>query len=624
MPTLTKQIGTPKKGTSNLPIEIYQLIIDTIHEGTNCSASEKLRDLRACSLVCRSFVALCQRHLFAEAQVGPGFNGGLDRDRLALSLQSNASLANFVKRMVYSSPSNAVQPGNAPFLSLLLHLPQVQYLHIYCEDESPDFGRVLGQPYGASHFFKQYISSGSLTSLSIDGVKLVPLIASEPGLPPASSSLRLLDLQHVDGVSLSCFPTGMHLNTLCIAQSFEGFLGTLSFSTVFPILKNLRIHAVVITDSSPSEDTIVRNRILESVTQLECLVIEAVLIGTYPKIPLQIRECVSNTRASLKCLHLYYTVETMDIITDGIYDVLSSIQNDNILEDIEIVVFFSWSIGFSTTLRGIMMPTLKLWSKLNELLDKDIVRFPCLRKVHIKILVMEVKHDHTVYDINCEELKEFRKGVGHSFRRLITDPEIEFRGRVGIHNHLSPNSLTTVTGSTYIHRKFYLHNTLSLPAAIHITLIHPFLPKPNVMLLALVGARELVDVQDVGDNDFNHIRLRIQDHTSTQSALILNQAYLYPLCRPAPNQESQIQSLTAVVVAAAATEPMLRPWAPSRSRSTHAHTHTFVASTYALFALLLLYPLPSSSSAPPQRLALFRRYPHHPWVRGQRLRIEIL
>ncbi|KAF9044238.1 hypothetical protein BJ165DRAFT_1611938 [Panaeolus papilionaceus] len=447
-----QQVMSSKENHITFPIEIFQLIIDAINEDTKCSASERLRDLRACSLVCWSFVALCQRHIFAKAQVGPGSNGGLERNRLAVSLQSNASLANFVKRMVFSLPvfssPRDLQPENAPFLSLLLHLPRVQHLQISSADLSPDFGRVIGQPYGASHFFKQYISSGSLTSLSIQGVKFVPLhdilsavnltklklrlcgLASESGLPPVSSSLRLVDFLHVDGVSLSCFPAGMNLDTLCLLRSFKGFVRNLSFSTVFPTLKKLRIHACVNTRTGPNEDTIVSNYILKSVTQLECLVIEAVNIGTSPQIPLRIRECISNTRASLKRLHLYYTTGTMDIITDGIYDVLSSVPTHNIIKEIEIILLFRWSIRrSSTTLGSIMMPTLELWSKLDELLDEDILRFPCLRKVHIKILVLELKYDHTLHGINHGELNEFRRDFGRSFRRLRTNPKIVFRGQ---------------------------------------------------------------------------------------------------------------------------------------------------------------------------------------------------
>ncbi|KAF9044269.1 hypothetical protein BJ165DRAFT_1543691 [Panaeolus papilionaceus] len=467
MLTPTKQVETSKKGSRNLPIEIYQLIIDKIYENTSCSASEKLHNLRACSLVCLSFVALCQRHIFAEAQVGAGVNNNvLERNRLAIILQDNTQLAGLIKRIVHFSPYSLGKDAkpkipNDPCLSVLLHLPQVQCLDIICDnDQSHDFGRGTSDPYGASHFFQQYITSSTLTSVAIQQVKFLPLdiillapnlrrlqiflcgISSSSSPPPPAKSLQHLDLQSVSGVSLTCFQPGMQLETLRLSGTENGFLGPVSFSEIFPTLKNLEIHTGVVIGYDPvpgDEKTSIINHIFENTSHLECLVVQASLIGQSTHMPLQVQQCVANSRESLQQLHLYYSFEDPAILWEAIYDIFSAVQNQNIIEEIDIIVFYYFAIWDPKTLRETMLPTLELWSKLDKLLDKDISLFPCLRKVHVKVLVMEPRNCdvYTACHIDREELNEFGRGAGCSFRWLLSDPEIEFKGQVGIHHNYS-------------------------------------------------------------------------------------------------------------------------------------------------------------------------------------------
>ncbi|KAF9044230.1 hypothetical protein BJ165DRAFT_1611933 [Panaeolus papilionaceus] len=440
--------------TSHLPIELIELIIDKLIEAPKSDVAHVQRDLRACSLVCRSFVTLCQRHIFAQVQVGPSIDGGLTRNRLAMALQGNASLACFIKRVVYfrsgdAKPENINAPS--PHLSVLLHLPQVQRLEIVCADLSFNFDRVISEPYGASHFFEEYISSSSLTSLSIQGANFIPLhiILSQPNLrrlrlvacgisttgtsspAPAPKALQLLDLDNISSFWLACFRTRMRLNTLSLRHSFRGFFGSPSLKAVLPSLKKLRINTVVFNaEAGPYEETIIQNDILESATRLEGLVVEAMIMGPSTQFPLRIQECVSNTRASLKHLHLYYTLQTAAMIHDGIYNILSAVQGQNIIQEVDIIVFFQRIFGISPTLQGVVVPTLETWSMLDELLDEDRSLFPYLRKVHIQILILETKYDQ-VHGAGQGVLDEFRKGVGRSFTRLLASPKIEFRLRVG-------------------------------------------------------------------------------------------------------------------------------------------------------------------------------------------------
>ncbi|KAF9044233.1 hypothetical protein BJ165DRAFT_187722 [Panaeolus papilionaceus] len=274
-----------------LPIEIYQDIFDVIAEDTGYLYVQKMRDLCACCLVCTSFVPLCQRHIFAQATIGDTTSQG--SIGLPSNLQERPDLSIYLKHLVYLNGQDATK-STAPCMSALMNLPQLHRLDLlWCEDTSPAFGRDVSElePFGPGQFFNHYISSGTLTTLSLDQIWFLPIydvlsaanlthlqirncgVIVEPDHLPASTNLRLLDIDHVDGLSLSNF-VGIHtwLETLCIRWMLKGVTDSLTLPKVFPGLRKLRVHNYV--HNNLTEKTMFLNRILETTGDLECLAVE--------------------------------------------------------------------------------------------------------------------------------------------------------------------------------------------------------------------------------------------------------------------------------------------------------------------------------------------------------------
>ncbi|KAF9044228.1 hypothetical protein BJ165DRAFT_187598 [Panaeolus papilionaceus] len=231
----------------------------------------------------------------------------------------------------------------------------------------------------------------------------------------------------------------MQLKTLILSAAPNDFLGPVSFSEVFPTLKNLKIQTTIFIDSKPvpanEHDRMkvdVMNHIFDNTSQLECLVVQVDFIGRSTCMPLRVRECVFNSRASLKRPHLYYSVDDPGILREAIYDVLSAVQSQNIIEEINIIVFYCLAIWDPK----IWSPTLELWSKLAKLLVEDMSLFPCLRKVHVKVLIMDPQYSYfdTGWRLDREDLKGYGKVIEREFSGLFSNPKIEFVGRVEIHN----------------------------------------------------------------------------------------------------------------------------------------------------------------------------------------------
>ncbi|KAF9044225.1 hypothetical protein BJ165DRAFT_1594849 [Panaeolus papilionaceus] len=384
---------------SNLPIEIYQVIIDFIAQDTEWYyiSAQTMRDLCACCLVCTSFVPLCQRHIFAQATIGKMTSQGYVG--LHSALRERPGLSAYMKRLVYLNRQDATK-STAPCMSALMNLPQLHRLDLWCRDTSPIFGRDISEPFGPGQFFKHCISSGTLTTLSFYRVQFLPIydvlsavnltylqirgcgFKVEPNLLPHSTSLRHLD---IDG-------------------PLEGITNSPTLPQMFPDLRKLRVRDTVY--DHPTEATRTLNRILETTGDLECLAVEAdfTCFWHQPEVfPLHIQQCLLNSQSSLKRLHFYLTVNHAWFVHEGMYNVLSAVTGHNVIEEVEFVIFFSGYYLPSMSQVGQPLlsynvtPTLETWSKLDELLD-DKNSFPCLEKVSV-LIVLEDR-----FRLYCEEV----------------------------------------------------------------------------------------------------------------------------------------------------------------------------------------------------------------------------
>ncbi|KAF9044220.1 hypothetical protein BJ165DRAFT_1479879 [Panaeolus papilionaceus] len=222
-----------------LPLDIFMLIFENFVENPAYGFAQRQRDLCACSLVCRAFVPICQRLIFAEVPIGHSRNRNIyrARNRLSMALQQNSKFTTYIRRLFYLS--SGYQAESAPSLSLLLHLPRVHQLDISSGADyyQVPFGSTSQKPFGLEHFFREYISSGLLTTLSIDGVRNLPIhdvlsptnlaslrlvrcsLISNPARSPKVLKLRHLDLEHVTGFSLSLVRNCRALETLFLQQT---------------------------------------------------------------------------------------------------------------------------------------------------------------------------------------------------------------------------------------------------------------------------------------------------------------------------------------------------------------------------------------------------------------------
>ncbi|PPQ65155.1 hypothetical protein CVT24_011050 [Panaeolus cyanescens] len=173
-----------------------------------------LADVQACSLVAKSWVPVCRSYLFKEVELGPHpLNPrSLDRSRrLAAILKDHPDIANLVRHIKFSSfaaSDNDLEEVDDDSLSVLFGMSQAQALRLHMtydfDNEEPVPYRSGVQAFGWRSLLDRYVAANQLTTISLDGIRDVPLLS-------ILSSSRLEDLSivycHVSDMPASSLPS---------------------------------------------------------------------------------------------------------------------------------------------------------------------------------------------------------------------------------------------------------------------------------------------------------------------------------------------------------------------------------------------------------------------------------
>ncbi|PPQ65152.1 hypothetical protein CVT24_011047 [Panaeolus cyanescens] len=254
-----------------LPMELIQLIIDLLGEDKNSSVT----DLKACSLVARSWVPICRSYLFKEVEIGTSSSGPhrfLDRyQQLTALVKQNQGFAKFLRDIHFSSfwtpDEKAAADGlDDPFFTLS-QMSNVRRLSISSETEQ---GRY--QPgtlyFGWRYVLDWYLSTKQLAEISLTGIDDIPLLSIlscphltdlqvdschlESDLDDAMSqlltqgplALEILKANCVAGIPLRLLSLCPNLRTMELYS--VGFIGSDSIkaSIAFPHLTSLEIGSI--------------------------------------------------------------------------------------------------------------------------------------------------------------------------------------------------------------------------------------------------------------------------------------------------------------------------------------------------------------------------------------------
>ncbi|PPQ65153.1 hypothetical protein CVT24_011048 [Panaeolus cyanescens] len=233
-----------------MPAEIFHLIFEFMavdNEGF-------LEDMKACSLVAKSWVANCRPYLFREVELGPPSfylpSESLNRSRrLAAILKDRPNTIYFIRKIKFTSftstDSDLEEVPNS-FFSDLFGLSQAQILHIHVRNGQAPY-RSGVQNFGWRSLLERYLLTKQLTDIILDGIKNVPLfsILSLPHLAALSiSNCQILDTATADSSELSSGIQTLKLISVNFIETDGEVQVQTPFSFCFPKLINLQMERV--------------------------------------------------------------------------------------------------------------------------------------------------------------------------------------------------------------------------------------------------------------------------------------------------------------------------------------------------------------------------------------------
>ena len=116
-----------------LPLEVVEQIIDIAGAKSEeyYDLLEDLPSLKACALVCHSFLPLCRKHIFAHVVLNRRYGTHLTSDKLNHLLSNSPHLAVYVRKLEYNVNEKEFVPERLPWLSSMFRkLIKLQKLSI--------------------------------------------------------------------------------------------------------------------------------------------------------------------------------------------------------------------------------------------------------------------------------------------------------------------------------------------------------------------------------------------------------------------------------------------------------------------------------------------------------------
>ena len=159
-----------------LPLDVVEKIIDIVGAESEeyCNQFEDLPSLKACALVCHSFLALCRKHIFAHVALGPSSRPSDDLNHL---LSNSPHLAVYIRKLDYQINENEFVPKRLPWLSSMfkklvkLQKPKISY---WGSDSEP--GRRLDWMSSSErNILLPLLHLPTLTNISLSTIQNFPL-----------------------------------------------------------------------------------------------------------------------------------------------------------------------------------------------------------------------------------------------------------------------------------------------------------------------------------------------------------------------------------------------------------------------------------------------------------------
>ncbi|PPQ76083.1 hypothetical protein CVT24_003655, partial [Panaeolus cyanescens] len=370
------------------------------HLAANRHPESFLTDMKACSLVSKTWVSLCRLYLFEKVQLGPCTSDSQNmNERLAYIFKNHPDLPDCVRKITfkfkYEQSLVTTRAGSEEIsrdcIHIFFHLPRVQALNIQNNGE-----RVSYKVGAASDGFEwqplldRYITAGNLTTLSLTNIDNVPilsilscsrltsLVLRRCNLSDTKSSSALLlgpkvpnyVLQHlnaheVDNLSLSLFGLCPHLETMELSSlTFVEYNPQVNLPSpfIFPSLASLKVDSVDGWNNIPVPTL---RTISTGTSEAKIPVIALLKIqGTFGDLPLfcnvqrldlelnefdfgendewtKLCQLVKLSRNHLTHITLDIESEDDNAITslEGVAKVISALEGDNVLRSLDISVY---------------------------------------------------------------------------------------------------------------------------------------------------------------------------------------------------------------------------------------------------------------------------------------------
>lgn len=377
-----------------VPLDIIEIIMELL------ANAKDILSLRACSLTCHSFLAVCRKHIFSKVELD------------SPSRRSRAPPARLFKRLLDGNPSIASYVRSVEYVNdfdCRRGPPILQRLH---RVTSFTFGFRDSQQRMLNHqqewdkmasflnsSLSTFIQSNNIAELSLFNINNLPVTVF--AYFPRLTSLR------INNVSVANTPlsSGFHkskgspkLASLCVRNSSLGaMIRLLNNPTpdVTPILNLTGLqNLIIVIDEDPTIMDVIRS-FLKPSESLVCLSFS----GSHPDLNFLGSFASSLTAGSVKTLKTVKLLPMLETREDDPYlnfaQELEQIAGKCVLETLIVHIDIDTDCRCTTDASQ--------WSQLDLVLSQSD-SFPRLRRVEVKIAIWHWSRDYSEFQAQLEDI----------------------------------------------------------------------------------------------------------------------------------------------------------------------------------------------------------------------------
>ncbi|PPQ65154.1 hypothetical protein CVT24_011049 [Panaeolus cyanescens] len=464
---------------NQVPMELIDLIIGHLRDDSQSFVT----DLKACSLVARSWVPVCRAYLFKEVHIVSSAIEPHSMDRykqLAALIKQNQTIAKFIRSIQFITILTVGDVDIASVESLDNHFPVIsQTSEVRSLDITIEGGRKRYQTgtayFGWCYLLDWYLSTKQLTTISLTGIDEVPILSillapqlttlnitgcylastveeSSLDLRSQHSSFALENLKahFITGFSSSLLGLCTRLRVMDLySVAFTGSNNTNELALpAFPRLASLEVGSIDGWDLSEGTHCVADGHtVFPAVTSFKVL---CPLESKFPRFRTlqslsliydgsdyafdwsELSQLVNDSLPHLTHLQLaIHAEEDAEPILESIQKVLSPHNGVNVIRSFELELHESlgdvedwWDTSENA------------WTQLGNTLS-SASDFPCLRKASISLEIGCANGDESDESLMSEVLKgkgcsDFRSVLSGPLEALIAREEVEVHYEVDI------------------------------------------------------------------------------------------------------------------------------------------------------------------------------------------------